>query len=91
MTDAFADAVERKIERIGQMVARGDHADGRLKTPAEIIEEMADEQVDTVGWSRLLDGYPMTAEQQGMIDTIVSDASLLWDAIERLKATYGEG
>ena len=69
------------------MVARGDHADGTLKSQAEIAMEMSDEGVDIVGWSRLFERHPMTPEQQGMLDTIVADSALLWEAIQRLKAT----
>lgn len=87
MTDRFADAVERKFERIGQLVAQGDHADGSLKTQFEIAGEMADEAVDIPGWGRLFEEQGCTPEQRGMLDLIIADAALIWEAIERLKVT----
>lgn len=84
MTDQYADAVEARAEQIARLSALG----GNL--PAGIVGKMAEKQADTTGWARLLDAHPMTPEQQGMIDTIVTDSALLWEAIERLKATYGE-
>lgn len=87
----YWEAVEAKVEAVSRLVAAGDHADGWTKPPAEICAEMADEATDISGWSRGLDQHPSTPEQILMIDTIIGDAALLWEAIERLRETYGEG
>ena len=64
---------------------------GWSKGPEAICDETAEELVDVAGWLRGLEQYEMTPEQRHRIDTIVADASLIWDAVAELKVTYGPG
>lgn len=87
---SFDAEVDAKVEATGKAVAAGDHPDGWGQGPERICAEAQDETCDIAGWLRGLDRYPMSAEQQMMVDTIVADAGLLYEAIQLLTETYGE-
>jgi len=80
----FASEVDR---RVAENTGNGGWDNG----PVSICDEVAEELVDVAGWLRGLEQYEMTPEQRHRIDTIVADASLIWDAVAELKATYRPG
>ncbi len=79
----YSDEVEAQVER-------NDGAGGWDNGPEAICDEMAEEMVDVAAWGRGLDQYPITPEQQAILDLIVGDAGLIWEAIGRLKDTYAQ-
>lgn len=83
MTGAYADAVEAKIEASVEV-------GGWAKGPAAICAEATEEAIDIAAWLRGLDGYPKPGRAEGLIDTIIADAALLYDAIRELGRLYGE-
>lgn len=75
---------------VDAQVERNDGAGGWDNGPEAICDEVSEELVDVAAWLRGLERYDMTPEQRHRIDTIVSDASLIWEAVGELKATYHE-
>lgn len=84
----FATEVDAKVEAVGKAVAAGEHVDGWAQGPSGICAQAQDECVDVPGWLRGLDRFPMTGEQQQLIDVITAYAELLFHAIGRLAETY---
>lgn len=88
MTGAYADAVEAKIEQAAERIRRGEQVDGWSLGPERICREAADEVVDLAGWLRGLEQHEMPPRAAELIDVIVGDAALLFDAIKELGRLY---
>lgn len=76
------------LEQVEAQVEANDGAGGWDNGPESICAEMMEEIVDLAAWGRGLDGYPMSSEQQHRIEVIVSDAALIFDAVNELRDTY---
>mgnify|MGYP000718701008 CR=1 FL=1 len=83
MTDAFADAVESKVETSAEV-------NGWRHGPAHICEQAIEETVDIAAWLRGLDEFEKPAGAEDLIATVTGDAALLFEAVGRLKGMYGE-
>lgn len=88
MTERFAEAVERKVEQVTVDIATGRAVDGWAKGPLFICDQAGDEPIDVAGWLRGLDEFPKPPGAEDLIATIVGDAALLYDAIDRLRQMY---
>ena len=81
MTGRFADAVEAKVESSAGV-------NGWRHGPTHICGQAIEETVDVAAWLRGLDEFEKPAGAEDLIAMITGDAALLFEAIERLKATY---
>lgn len=88
MTGAYADAVERKVEAAAERIRRGEQVNGWDRGPEFICEQAAQEPVDVAGWLRGLEQHEMPPRAEELIDVIVGDAALLFDAIRELGRLY---
>lgn len=88
MTSQYAAAVEGKLDRAAKRIKQGQQVDGWGCGPTRICQEAADECVDVAGWLRGLEQHEMPPRAAELIDVIVGDAALLWDAIRELGRLY---
>lgn len=88
MTGAYADAVERKVEQAAERIKAGQQVDGWSLGPERICAEAADECLDVSGWLRGLEQHELPPRAEELIDVIVGDAALLFDAIRELGRLY---